>query len=152
MRAWSTAVALALAASLFRWVGPRPAIIILDESRRVVSTIPVIDRFTISYIHSINLSPVDEEFQIDDTGEIVLRKVSFNQLSSGMPSDDQDGFSVEGGRFVTRPERHFNEIQLRVSPVPGHTLEINGKIRPLTRWTPIEGLLIFRSAPERPFR
>ncbi len=152
MRAWSAALALAIAASILRWVGARPAIILLDESRRVVSTIPVEDRFTISYIHSINLSPVDEEFTIDGTGEIVLKKVSFDQLSSGMPSDDQDGFAVEGGRFITRPERRFNEIQLRVSPVPGHTLEIHGMVRPLTRWAPIGGLLIFRSAPVRPFR
>jgi len=152
MKYWSTAIALALAASLVRWVGARPAIVLLDESRRVMSTVPVQDGFTISYVHSINLSPVDEEFIVDESGEIVLKRVSFDQLSSGMPSGDEDNFAVENGRFTTKPDRRFNEIQLRVSPVPGHNLEINGNKRPLTRWAPIGGLLIFRSAAVHPFR
>jgi len=147
MRFKLAAIALVIAASLMRWLGPRPALVVYDGDHRPMSTISVPQGFSISYIHSINLSPVDEEFSIDAQGDIVLERMLFNQLSTGMPSGDEEGFAVEGGRFVTRPLRHFREIQLRVSPVAGHTMSAGKKLQPLTRWAPVGGLLILRSAP-----
>ncbi len=135
-----------------RWLVPQPALVIYAEDQRSLSTIAVPDGFRLSYIHSINLSPVDEEFIIDATGTIVLERMLFSQLSTGMPSGDEEGFTVEGGRFATRPSRHFSEIQLRVSPVAGHTLTVGTTTRPLTRWASIGGLLILRGAASPPVR
>lgn len=77
----------------------------------------------------------------------MLQRMLFEQLSTGMPSGDDDGFAVEGGRFATRPHRSLRELQLRVSPVPGHVLTVGGVTKPLTRWAPPGGLLILRAAP-----
>jgi hypothetical protein len=142
---------LALAASMAPWVGPRPALVLLDEARRPLSTIAVPHGFTVSFIHSINLSPVDEEFIVDGSGRILLERMLFDQLSTGMPSGDEDGFAVEGGRFATKARRRFEEIQVRVSPVAGHTLSHDGKTQPLTRWAPVGGLLILCGARLPPF-
>jgi hypothetical protein len=152
MKAWPAAAMLVLAASMAPWAGPRPALVILDEARRPLSTIAVPRGFTVSFIHSINLSPVDEEYVVDAAGEIILERMLFDQLSTGMPSGDEDGFAVEGGRFATRPRRRFKEIQARVSPVPGHSLEHDGKKQALTRWAPVGGLLILRGARMPPFQ
>ncbi|HUW70226.1 MAG TPA: DUF1850 domain-containing protein [bacterium] len=146
MRLVSIAVLLACAASLGRWAGPHPALRIHDESGLLLTTIGVPDGFTISYIHSINLTPVDEVFSIVD-GMLRLDREIFEQLSTGMTSGDEDGFAVEDGKFVTRPRRLFTEIALRVSPVAGHVLDVGGLVRPLTVWAPISGLLFLRPSP-----
>lgn len=137
--------ALAILASLGRWLGPRPALAIYDETRTPLAAVAAPEGFALSFIHSINLSPVDEEFVIEGD-ELVLVKTLFEQLSTGMPSGDEDGFAIEDGKFVTRPGRRFREIQVRISPVPGHKLSVGGRIRPLTRWAPPGGLLILKAA------
>lgn len=146
MRLGSIAVLLACMASAGRWAGPHPALRIRDESGLLLATIGVPDGFTISYIHSINLTPVDEVFSIAD-GMLRLDREIFEQLSTGMTSGDEDGFAVEDGKFVTRPQRRFAEVALRVSPVPGHVLKVGGLLRPLTVWAPISGLLYLRPSP-----
>lgn len=146
MRLGSIAVLVACMASVGRWAGPHPALRINDQTGLLLSTIGVPDGFTISYIHSINLSPVDEVFAVVD-GELLLEREVFGQLSTGMTSGDEDGFAVEDGKFVTRPRRRFAEIALRVSPVPGHVLKVGGFQRPLTAWAPVSGLLLLRPSP-----
>jgi len=111
------------------------------EDRLILGSIRVLDGFRITFIHSINLSPVDEDFRIALDGTIILERMIFDQFSTGMPSGDDDGFVVKDGRFVTYPGRSLNEIALRVSPLAGHTMTIRGKTVPLTRWAGIGSLL-----------
>ncbi len=140
------AVALACAASLLRWAGAGPGLRLYGESGAVLATIDVPDGFTLSFMHSINLSPVDEEFTVSADGSILLERVLYNQMSTGMPSGDEDGFAVVDGRFATTPRRRLDEIAVRVSPIPGHVLTAGGATRPLTRWAPVGGLLTLRGA------
>lgn len=114
------------------------------EDNLIVGTLRVPDGFRVSFIHSINLSPVDEDFRIAQDGAIILERMIFDQFSTGMPSGDDDGFVVKDGRFVTYPGRSMNEIALRVSPLAGHTMTIEGKTLPLTRWAGIGSLLRLR--------
>lgn len=114
----------------------------------VLATVDARAGFTLGYLHSINLSPVDEDFSIGGDGMLTLWRLRFGQLSTGMPSGDEDGFALEGERFVTRPNRAYRSIQLRVSPVPGHELRLtDGKAFPLTRWAPPGGLIVLEAAP-----
>ncbi|PKL25177.1 MAG: hypothetical protein CVV47_07800 [Spirochaetae bacterium HGW-Spirochaetae-3] len=140
----SAAVALACAVSILRWAGPEPGLRIFGESGAPLTTIAVPAGFTLSFIHSINLSAVDEEFTVDETGSITLERVLYNQMSTGMPSGDEDGFAIVDGRFATMPRRRLEEIAVRVSPIPGHALGVNGSVRPLTEWAPVGGLLVLR--------
>lgn len=142
----SVAVVLACAASFLRWAGPAPTLRIYGESGILQASIPVRDGFTISFVHSVNLSTVDEDFIANSDGSITLVRERFDQLSTGMPSGDEDGFAVEGGRFVTKPGRRFPEIAVRVSPVAGHLLRVGIRERPLTCWAPVAGLLVFSAA------
>lgn len=149
-RSRGAAVALACAASFLRWIGPAPAVRISGESGLLLATVAAPDGFSLSFIHSINLSPVDEDFRVSDDGSIWLERVRFDQLSTGMPSGDEDGFALIDGRFTTTPRRILPEIAVRVSPIPGHTFSSGGRVRPLTYWTPAGGLLVFRAAERYP--
>ena len=148
MRYRSAAVALACAASLLTRYGPARALRIRDEAGRPLATIAIPATFTLSFMHSVNLSRVDEEFSVGEDGSLTLERVLYDQMSTGMPSGDEDGFAVVDGRFETRPGRRFDEIAVRISPVPGHELRENGRRRPLTYWAPIESLLRFSAARE----
>lgn len=148
MRYRSAAVALACAASLLSRYGPSRALRIHDEAGRPLATLTIPATFTLSFMHSVNLSRVDEEFSVGEDGSLTLERVLFDQLSTGMPSGDEDGFSVVGGRFETRPGRRFDAIAVRISPVPGHELEANGRARPLTYWAPTGSMLRFSAARE----
>jgi len=146
MRLRGAAVLLACAASMIRWVGPRPALRVRDEVGRVVATVAVPDGFVLSYVHSIHLTPVDESFSIGEDGELRLERMLFDQLSTGMPSDEADGFSLVGGRFAVYPDRRLRRLELRVSPVPGHELRVGGRVRRLADWAAPGGLLVLESA------
>ena len=148
----SVAVVLACAASILRWGGATPTLRIYGETGVPLATIAVQDGFTISFVHSVNLTPVDEEFIANDDGSITLVRERFDQLSTGMPSGDEDGFAIENGHFVTKPNRRFPEIAVRVSPVAGHLLGIGTQERPLTYWAPVAGLLVFNAAGKYRFR
>ncbi len=80
-------------------------------------------RFAHVYVHSINLGRVDEEFTVERNGFLHLETLRYDQMSSGMPSDTENGFSIEGGRFVLTISRSFRELPIRVSPVAGHGIQ-----------------------------
>ena len=119
----------------------------LDGTGAPLATLATPTGFVLSYVHSINLSPVDEEFSIGADGILTLERMSFDQMSTGMPSGDGEGFAVEGGRYVTRPGRRMASIPVRVSPVPGHRLTVGGRTRPLTRWGRPGDLLVLETVP-----
>jgi hypothetical protein len=141
-----TAVILTLGilASILYGTSLGPELRIQAEDSLILGTIQVPDGFRIRFIHSINLSPVDEEFRIAQEGTIILERMVYDQFSTGMPSGDDDGFVVEGGRFVTYPGRSMNEIALRVSPLEGHTMTYGGRTVPLTHWADKGALLRLR--------
>ncbi|MBP7094817.1 MAG: DUF1850 domain-containing protein [Spirochaetia bacterium] len=80
-------------------------------------------RFSHVYVHSINLGRVDEDFTVERNGVLHLESLRYDQMSSGMPSDTEDGFSIEDGRFVLTLSRRFRELPVRVSPVAGHGIQ-----------------------------
>lgn len=98
-----------------------PELLLLDEQGQVRKRLPLSDgSFSHVFMHSINLSLVDEDFSIADDDTLLLHHVRYAQTSTGMPSGSENGFSMVDGRFVLEMSRRFTEIPVRVSPVPGH--------------------------------
>jgi hypothetical protein len=135
---------LGILASILYGASPVPAVRIQAEDNLILGTLLVPDGFRVSFIHSINLSPVDEDFRISPEGKIILERMIFDQFSTGMPSGSDDGFVVKDGRFVTYPDRSMKEIALRVSPLRGHTISYQGETVALTRWAETGSLLRLR--------
>lgn len=98
-----------------------PVLLLLDEQGQIRQQLPLADAsFSHVFVHSINLSPVDEDFSVADDDTLLLHHVRYAQTSTGMPSGSDNGFSMVDGRFVLEMSRRFTEIPVRVSPVPGH--------------------------------
>lgn len=120
---------------------------IYAEGGRLAAALPAGRGFALRFIHSINLSPVEEFFILGGESSLILQKVSFAQFGTGMPTGDDEVIGMEDGLYVTKPARSFETIELRVSPVPGHELRLDGVIIPLTRWVPPGGMLRLRASP-----
>ncbi len=128
-------------------VGARGRLWIYAEDGRLFAALPAEGGFAISFIHSINLSPVEEFFSLGSESSLILGKVTFAQFGTGMPTGDDEVIGMEDGLYVTKPARRFDSIELRVSPVPGHELKLDGETIPLTRWVPPGGMLRLRASP-----
>jgi len=100
------------------------------------------EEFSVSFIHSVNISPVTEIFQIRDGG-IVLYAVEFETFGAGMPSElelgqtlvrlDGGGMRIEGfDRVMDGPRYligHATEHTLHIgeTEIPLKTLEAPGR-------------------------
>ncbi len=61
------------------------------------------DEFTVKWIHSVELTPWEEIFRIDDNNEIILDRTRFQQFGAGVPdsagtkTEYKDGYIIFSG-------------------------------------------------------
>lgn len=82
--------------------------------------------FTLSYIHSVLLTPADEIFTISQ-GSITLVKTVYESFGVGLPyyqENDKD-FEIIDGKFILYRDRVFNNIGMIISPIPKHKITVN---------------------------
>ncbi len=90
---------------------------------------PDTNHFELGYIHSVLLTPVDEFFEITDDNELILQKTIYESFGVGLPYEqlnDAD-FEIVEGKFILKIKREFDIINMIVSPIPKHTITINGE-------------------------
>ncbi len=119
---------------------------IKDRDYKVVAEIPLNDgRFDYVYVHSIHLTPVVERFKVlpDAAGAPMLHlfELVYESYGVGMPSDTENGFRLEDGKFILDMSRDFPVIPTMVSTVEGHGIVADGQFHPFTEWAPQEALL-----------
>ncbi len=110
----------------------RQFLIIDFKSGRVLysADIKAGDKFSIIYIHSVNKSPIEDQFIIDSNYNIVLQKSIFKSFGAGVPSNPADG-----GRFeffkdrieVADINRKIGNLLLYVGVIADHHFLIDGK-------------------------
>jgi len=134
-------VVLLVAAYMFL---PRtPTLMLKNERGEVAARIPCPDgRFTHRYVHSIRLRDVDEDFEIQKDGILLLVSTKFDTLGVGIPYDADGGFAMEGDRFVLKMERRYRRLPIRVSPMAGHLIIAGGRNYPFTNWFAPEDLVV----------
>ncbi|HSV56035.1 MAG TPA: DUF1850 domain-containing protein [Magnetospirillaceae bacterium] len=139
--------ALAAAAAIYAALLPRVTVLIIRDGRgAVLARLDLNDgRFVHRYVHSVNLTDVDEEYSVEKDGMLRLTAARFDTLGVGMPYEAEKGFSREGNRFVLRMDRSFRRIPLRVSPLPGHVVLAGGRAHPLDRWAKAGELVILEA-------
>jgi len=89
------------------------------------------ESFSLSFIHSVEKSPVTDYFRIDDAYRIVLYETSFYSLNTGLPatiSAEQKLTRTARGFRLTIPDRVLPDIQLWVDRRYEGTLKIDGKV------------------------
>jgi hypothetical protein len=94
------------------------------------------DKFSITYIHSVNKSPVEDQFDLDNNYRIMLKKSIFKSFGAGVPSNLGDGDKFE--YFKDRIEvSYFNsrieKFILFVGVIADHHFVMNGKNFKLSR-------------------
>ena len=89
--------------------------------------------FSVTYIHSVNKSPVTEYFQVID-GQIYLTALRYQSFGAGMPSEQTDGqvsHHQGGSMLVTGYNRLIPRLCCFISRVEGHTFDMGGASLPL---------------------
>lgn len=85
------------------------------------------EEFRISYIHSVNISPVTEFFLVRD-GMIVLEAIEFYTFGAGMPTMPEDGQTLiylpGGGMRIEGFDRVLDNLTILTSYATGHVLYV----------------------------
>lgn len=91
------------------------------------------DKFTISYIHSYNKTPVSETFLIGKDCKIVLKETEYKWQAVGLqdtcPIRGVWGYK-DGNIYISEINEKLDNIPLRVGIIADHRLTYKNKIIP----------------------
>lgn len=94
-------------------------------------------RFSLSYIHSIHRTPVEELFVINENRQIVLDAMIFESYGVGMPSslEGNETFRMADGKMqIEHIDRTLPAFDLRIGQViAGHKLRLGEQEIPLSK-------------------
>ena len=99
---------------------------------RGVSEAPVKegDIFSITFVHSVNQSPVTDEFLVLEEG-FKSHRTLFTSFGAGMETGTEEGqvltYEEDGTMVLSGFQNHYERFQLIVGTVSDHMLKISGK-------------------------
>ena len=89
------------------------------------------ERFSITFIHSVNKSPVTDWYETDRKGRIWLKSTVYYDFGAGVPFDLNEGETLEytdnGAMVISGIDREIPQFLIFVGTVSDHTLSINGE-------------------------
>lgn len=90
-------------------------------------------KFSLSFTHSVQLTPVIENFRVDDSNMIILESTEYQSFGVGLPFLASDGnFHAEEGYFVVSDmKRQHKRIDVRTGPEAKLSLTYGGQTIPL---------------------
>jgi len=99
------------------------------ESGKQETYIPADGTFQLGYTHSVLLTPVDEYFEINDQLDLILQKTIYESFGVGLPYEqmEDNAFEIVDGKFILYLERAFEEVNMIISPIPKHSITVNGE-------------------------
>lgn len=108
-----------------------PFLVAADRDNNPVLFFPLAGEknFSIYYIHSVQKTPVWENFTVEKNDNLLLASTEYQSLGVGTPFLPSEGKLIERqGRFIlTGLNRSFKEIDIGASPIPGHILIYKNK-------------------------
>ena len=86
------------------------------------------EEFAITFIHSVNASPVTDVYDTDSEGRIWLRKTIYYDFGAGVPFDLNEGetlsYAENGAMVISGIDREIPDFLIFVGTVSDHTLSI----------------------------
>jgi hypothetical protein len=70
------------------------------------------DEFTVKWMHSVELTPWEEIFRIDDHHDMILDRTRFKQFGAGVPDQARGEVNYKDGYIV------FNDINQTIALIP----------------------------------
>lgn len=87
--------------------------------------------FSITFIHSVNQSPVTDRYEVDSNGDIWMRETIYYDFGAGVPFDLNEGetlsYAEDGAMVISGIDRVISPFHLFVGTVSDHTLRLNGE-------------------------
>lgn len=102
------------------------------DSGEVYLKVPVKegDIFSITFVHSVNQSPVTDEFLVLEEG-FKSHRTLFTSFGAGMETGTEEGqvlmYEEDGTMVLSGFQNHYERFQLIVGTVSDHMLKISGK-------------------------
>lgn len=121
---------LLLVVLIFTGLQERTIIIIEDQKSGEKHTLfPKDNHFELGYIHSVLLTPVDEYFEIDENNNLILQKTIYESFGVGLPYEQMSDaeFEIVDGKFILYMDRTFEKVNMIASPIPKHSITVNGE-------------------------
>ena len=102
--------------------------------------------FFLRYIHSVERTPVIENFLIQDDGQLLLTSTAYKSYGVGTPSLPEEGrLTLKDGWIVLdNLRRIYPDIRVRVGTEAGLSLGVGSKLYPIYQWFPAGSLVIIR--------
>ncbi|HHW67304.1 DUF1850 domain-containing protein [Defluviitalea raffinosedens] len=103
-----------------------------SDTGEIIASFPVNDgdEFSVTFIHSVNNSPVTDVYQIR-TGKMYVDRTIYYAFGAGVQTEIEEGQSLEYGSDGAMIVSGFNKLMDRLSYIVGtvsdHILHINGK-------------------------
>lgn len=148
-REWA---AVGLALCLFAaWFLSRPYLFVAAPDR-LLTVVPAEAglEFSTRFLHSVQKTPVEEFFTVDDARQgFILRRTRYQSFGVGLPFSAADGtFSGENGFFLMDDmNRPFPRLELRPGVDTALTLTVGDKFYRLYELTPPGTLIQIYIAP-----
>ena len=140
----------ALPAATQERVNPPQLVVSNFSTHAVIAALPVKagDRFTIRYIHSVDKTPIFEEFRLDPKQGLVLEKTWFTMFGAGLGHWPGHGRLTQDKNWITIDdiEQPLGSFILRIGALSvGHTIIYHDREINLSRRAPgVRALVEFR--------
>ncbi|MEA4934582.1 MAG: DUF1850 domain-containing protein, partial [Lawsonibacter sp.] len=89
------------------------------------------EEFSITFIHSVNKTPVTDCYDVGQDGKIYLRKTVYYDFGAGVPFDLDEGetlsYAEDGAMVISGIDRTIPDFYIFVGTVSDHTLSLGGK-------------------------
>ena len=120
-----------IAAALF--ISPRRCLTVRDrDSGQVYARYPLPEegRFSVTFRHSVNLSPVTDVYVIED-GDIYVEETIYYHFGAGVQTQLNEGetltYGEDGSMIIGNIHQQRNNVGYIVGTVYDHVLQINGQ-------------------------
>lgn len=103
--------------------------------------------FSLRYTHSVEKTPVFENFHVLDDGKFILKSTRYRSQGVGLPFLPLEGqltVTQDGWFILEGLNREFQEIKLRVGPEAKLVLICDGREYPIYEWYPPGSLVLIR--------
>lgn len=130
----AVAILLAAAASLLLFGRSGTRLVLSDaESGRIYARFPVEqgDRFSVTFIHSVNKSPVTDFYEIRNGRELYVVETDYYDFDAGVQTELNPGetlsYGSDGAMQIKNIDKYLPDLIYVVGTVSDHTMEIGGK-------------------------
>lgn len=128
------AIAVAIVASVFVYcIFTKPCLVIRNtDTGKIVSQYPVSpgDRFSVTFVHSVNKTPVTDVYEIRKDGIYVIQTIYYS-FGAGVQTEIEEGQTLEygddGSMIVSGFDKKMENLSYIVGTVSDHILEIDGQ-------------------------